>query len=243
MTTSFYAPVDHFSDDRVVLPEDEARHAVGVLRHGVGDVLRVVDGEGRAVFVRLDKATKTAVEGIVEREDEREIEPPIRVTIGIGMIKHRSRFETLLEKATELGVRDIVPLITWRTERDRIREERAEGILVSAMKQSHRSWLPRLHEPTPVSTFVETSQHDARVICHEAHGDENASEIRLRRDSSLALMIGPEGGFTEDEVGDAVQHGWQLMQFGPRRLRAETAAIAAIASIIGAVESQPRFTI
>jgi 16S rRNA (uracil1498-N3)-methyltransferase len=241
MTTSFYVPPDGFRGNAVTFPVDEAKHAAGVLRHRPGDIVRVVDGRGRAVFVRLDTAERGGVAGTIIEEDDLRSEPPIEIILAVGLVKHRARFEMLLEKVTELGVSRIVPLITDRTERDRHREDRAQSILVSAMKQSHRSFLPRLDAPVEFEAFVASSDADIKLLCHEAEADAERSVV-IEDQSRVLITVGPEGGFSDDEVAMACDGGFLIWQLGRRRLRAETAAIAAVSAVVGASETSIHLT-
>ncbi|GAB5521576.1 MAG: RsmE family RNA methyltransferase [Rhodothermales bacterium] len=234
MTTTFYAPPDHFDNGYVRLPPDEARHAVRVLRMRQGDPLVVVDGIGGWHEVELTQVQRDQAEGIVRVAKRGVGEPSYDLTLGIALLKQASRFEFILEKAVELGVQRIVPLLTHRTEKPRLKQQRAEHILVAAMKQSGRTRLPVLEQPTPLSEMLETTPQGLRVLCHEATNPAHQLVAQLQQHSSTAatILIGPEGGFTDTEVGVAEQHGWQPASLGPRRLRAETAAVTAAAAVM-----------
>jgi 16S rRNA (uracil1498-N3)-methyltransferase len=235
MTTTFYAPPDHFAGGRVRLPEDEARHAVRVLRHGVGDELVVVDGEGGRHRVRLTRADKQAAEGEVLATEREVGEPPFPVRIALAPLKQPARFETFVEKAVELGVTEIVPLLTARTEQTRLKGDRLHGILVAAMKQSGRTRLPTFRDPTPLRALLDAPLEGLRLICHEAAAPEAALAARLAeapRPLPVTALVGPEGGFTEAEVAEAEAAGWAVVSLGPRRLRAETAALTVAAAVM-----------
>lgn len=243
MTTSFYVPPENIHGNRVILPEDEARHASKVLRAGVGDEIIVVDGAAGWYRVRIDHIDRRSVGGHVVERRENVGEPPYELVLGFGLIKHRSRFETLLEKAVELGVSVLAPLITERTERDRIREERSEGVLISAMKQCGRSRLPELLEPMTFDDFAATARArwsaDLQVICHENASAENRIMQLLTLGSavsSIVAAVGPEGGFSDDELLRANAAGFKTVLLGNRRLRAETAGIAVAAAVMLACE-------
>ncbi len=234
MTTTFYAPPQNFEHGRVVLPDDEARHAVRALRHGVGDEIVVVDGAGGRYRVRLTAADKHSAVGEVVAEERDAGEPSYRLTVGLGTLKNAGRFETFVEKAVELGVSTIVPLSTERTERMSLKAGRLENILVAAMKQSGRSHLPVLREAQSLKQLLEVSD-SLRILCHES-ADPGAVLPRILDASpaweALTILVGPEGGFSDAEVARAMEAGWTVASLGPRRLRAETAAIAVASAVM-----------
>jgi len=242
MTTSFYAPPSAFREpDYVELPEEEAAHAVQVLRKRPGDEIVVVDGDGGWYRVRLDQLDRRKAAGkILERR--REVgEPVYELSIGLSLLKSRHRFETFLEKAVELGVGEVLPLLTHRTEQRRFRVERARKILLAAMKQSGRSRLVRLAEPQPLADVLRDnsvapgSGQALTLIGHERTAPEHSLSLALAGQPSartIRILIGPEGGFTEEEVAQARQAGYAPVSLGPRRLRAETAALVAASTVM-----------
>ncbi len=235
LTTTFYVPPDRFADGRVALPDDEARHAVRVLRHGPGDEIVVVDGIGGRYRVRLTETDKRGAAGEIVSEEREVGEPSYRLTVALGTLKNASRFETFAEKAVELGVAEIVPLVTERTERMSLKPTRMENILVAAMKQSGRSRLPTLTDPQPFADLLADRTTGLRLLCHEsADPDALLSRVldRLSVRGPITVLVGPEGGFSDDEVAAAQNAGWIVASLGPRRLRAETAAIVAAAAVM-----------
>lgn len=234
MTTTFYAPPSHIENSRVVLPDDEARHAVRVLRHGPGDEIVVVDGAGGRYRVRLTETDKRSAAGEIVAAEREVGEPSYRLRVGLGTLKNASRFETFAEKAVELGVSEIVPLVTERTERMSLKAQRMENILVAAMKQSGRSRLPTLTEPQPLADVLAASS-GVCILCHESADPEAMLPTVLSRAEdarAISVLVGPEGGFSEEEVAAAEEAGWTVASLGPRRLRAETAAIVAAAAVM-----------
>ena len=240
ITTSFYAPPSAFREpDYAELPEEEAAHAVQVLRKRPGDEIVVVDGDGGWYRVRLDQLDRRKAAGeILERR--REVgEPGYDLSIGLSLLKSRHRFETFLEKAVELGVGEVLPLMTHRTEQRRFRVERARKILLAAMKQSGRSRLVRLAEPQPLADVLRYNSVDPgqalALIGHERTAPEHSLSVALAGQPSvhtIRILIGPEGGFTEEEVAQARQAGYAPVSLGPRRLRAETAALVAASTVM-----------
>lgn len=235
MTTPFYAPPDAFRPAGfVTLPDDEAAHAVRVLRHRPGDEIVVVDGVGGWHRVRLDRVDQRRAAGTVLATRTDVGEPPYRLSIGLALLKNRNRFETFLEKAVELGVSEVIPLITRRTEKGGLKRQRAENLLVAAMKQSGRSRLVHLADPRRFEDVLADPEPPLRFLAHEAAGADAAlfPSLAAGVPEGLRLLVGPEGGFTDDEVATAAAAGYRLVSLGPRRLRAETAAIAAATGIM-----------
>jgi 16S rRNA (uracil1498-N3)-methyltransferase len=239
MTTNFYAPPSAIRGQRVVLPEDEARHVHTVLRAEEGDEMTVVDGEGGWYRVTVTHVASEQVVGTIEEERADVGEPAVDVTVAVGLLKTRSRFETFVEKAVELGVRRIVPLRTARTERDTIREERLRSVMVAALKQCRRSRLPDLAAPQSPDALLAASEAAAPFVCHGGEGS-----VPIRRAvgeagpvASALVLVGPEGGFSATEVETAVGAGCTPVSLGPRRLRAETAGLAALHSVVTGLTS------
>lgn len=239
MTTNFYAPPDHVRGDRLTLPEDEARHASKVLRTRIGDEIIVVDGESGWYRVAVDAVDRRSLSGHILERRTAAGEPPYELVLGFGMIKNRGRFETLLEKAVELGVSVIVPLVTERTEKERFREERSENILIAAMKQCGRSRVPKLLEPLSLADFFAAAQSrwaaGLRMICHEGAPSNHGIFEVMAADTTprtIVATVGPEGGFSDDELLRASAAGFTTVSLGSRRLRAETAGIAAAAAVM-----------
>ena len=219
----------------MVLPDDEAAHAVRVLRKRPGDEIVVVDGEGGWYRVRLDHAERNTAAGMI-LETRREVgEPAYELSIGLALLKHRGRYETFLEKAVELGVREVIPLQTHRTEVARFNRQRAGKVVVAAMKQSGRSRLARMTEPQPLAHILQNTDVDLAFIAHEQTAPAHSLSQALARQPSarrIRILIGPEGGFTEDEMAEAQQAGYRPVSLGPRRLRAETAALVAASTVM-----------
>lgn len=220
----------------MVLPEDEARHLRTVLRGKEGDEATVVDGEGGWYRIEIDHLASDQVVGTILERRDNVGEPDIDVTVGLGLLKKRSRFETFVEKAVELGVRRIVPLRTRRTERDSIREERLRNVMVAAMKQCRRSWLPELGAPKSPGVLLARASAERTFVCHA--GDDALPIQRAVAEAvpvtSVLVLVGPEGGFAESEVEAVVSADGTVVSLGPRRLRAETAGLAALQTVVDA---------
>ena len=221
----FYAPDIATS---LTLPESDSQHCVRVLRMKAGDTIEVMDGKGRLYrCVLVDAHSKHAAVEIVESQ-----ELPLfwsqDVTLAVAPTKHMDRMEWMVEKLTELGVNRIIPLLCRHSERKEIKTERLEKIAVSAMKQSLKATLPEILPMTPIADVIAGFSDQQRFVCY---CDDDTPRRYLgnvyRPHSSVAVMIGPEGDFSPEEITTAISVGWQPVTLGDTRLRTETAAIAA----------------
>lgn len=214
----------------VDLPEETARHCVQVLRMKVGGQLALTDGKGHLYNTTIKNADKKhcAVEIVETRFEERTIR---RISIAISTLKNTGRFEWFLEKATEIGVCEIIPLICHRTERQHFKAERARNILVAAMLQSKQTWLPDLKESQAFEVAVSQSIWQQKLIAH-CEEMQKSGLGRFNNLDDIQILIGPEGDFTLNEIESATLHGYQQVSLGHTRLRAETAGIVAASLLI-----------
>lgn len=241
MTTAFYASPEQFHGVRVVLSPDETRHAVRALRYDVGDDIIVVDGIGGWHRVRLEQTDTQKAMGTVV-ETRREVGEPRRpFVLAVGLVKKRSRYETLVEKAVELGITTLIPLVTERTERSRLRRDRLQNIMTAALKQCGRSRLPALAAPCSLSQAIARHPRQAPICLHEAGPDRMSlpETLSTRPRQGVLLAVGPEGGFTRREVALAERAGARVAHLGPRRLRTETAALAAASTVVALQHVDP----
>ncbi len=215
----------------MVLPPDEERH-VRALRMRQGERLILLDGRGRRTEAHIGRIERRLIEIVADRTVLDGAEGRPYIVLAIGTLSDKIRFEWVVEKAVELGVREIVPLSTRRSE-GHVHHERMQRIAIAALKQSQRSFLPRISEAVPFASIVATmATFDRTVICHEAAPPDRrmqAAVAGLPGSARLLVLIGPEGGFTEAEVADAVGAGACMASLGSARLRAETAALVALA--------------
>ncbi|HVE61992.1 MAG TPA: RsmE family RNA methyltransferase, partial [Chitinophagaceae bacterium] len=154
-----------------------------------------------------------------------------KIVIGISLIKNLSRFEWFLEKATEIGVSEIIPLICKRTEKQSFKFERMNAILISAMIQSQQCWLPLLCEPVSFQKLVAQEREGQSFIAHCLPDQKEQLSTTLRNSSSI-ILIGPEGDFTENEIATALEKGFKPVALGNTRLRTETAGIVAATLLV-----------
>ena len=211
------------------LNEPSSRHIAQVLRMREGEELILTDGRGlQAVATILDANKKHCRVRISERK--RRDPDARRVTIALSLLKNTNRFEWFLEKATELGISEIVPLKCSRTEKQQFRRERMQSIVESALVQSQQSWMPLLQEPVDFPAFIEKAVSDQKFIAHCGKDEKRQlSEMINTSLSSQLILIGPEGDFTEEETGLAFRSRYIAVSLGEQRLRSETAAVAAAA--------------
>ncbi len=215
------------------LRAEEARHAFQVLRKRTGDTLDLVDGRGgwyQATVTEITKRGCLIEASEIRRERARASH---KLTLLVAPTKNIDRFEWILEKATEIGVDVIQPMLTAHSERKKIRPDRLERVLESAMKQSLRAWLPELR---PLLTFeaalAGASPGDVRYLAYLGEPDKTP----LLRDNygqkqDVTVAVGPEGGFSPAEAALARTLDFQFVSLGPNRLRTETAAITAVHTI------------
>ncbi len=215
--------------DEFALNENSSRHIVQVLRMQEGENLRLTDGKGLSVLaIILEANKKRCLVKIAEKQ--KQDESGRKIQIAVSLLKNTARFEWFLEKATELGVSEIIPLKCARTEKQQFRMERMQGILESALIQSQQVWMPVIHEPKPFTDWVERAQADQKFIAHcDPGAKRRLSEMINTSSSSQLLAIGPEGDFSEEEIKRAMDCGFLAVDLGEHRLRSETAALAAAA--------------
>jgi 16S rRNA (uracil1498-N3)-methyltransferase len=221
----FYIPHFKESENNFILEEDTSRHIVQVLRMKAGDKLNLTDGKGNLLHCEItdDHKKHCAVKVINKSETP---QPGRKITIAISLLKNSSRFEWFVEKATEICVTEIVPLICHRTEKQKFRRERIEGICISAMLQSKQCWLPGLREPVKFENIKDWNHGGTTYI---AHCSNEPRQVLSPSSSNSLICIGPEGDFTNEEVQLALQHNFIPVSLGETRLRSETAGIVAAA--------------
>ena len=208
------------------MSEETSKHIVQVLRMRENENLIVTNGKGQVLTTRLIKANiKKAEVQVINKSNRPKILP--QISIGISPTKNRNRFEWFLEKATEIGVSDIIPIICERTEKSNFRYDRMKNIVVSAMLQSRQAWLPILHQPVRFKEIIENHGYDNKFIAHCIDDEKNplSSEAILKGDR--IILIGPEGDFTKEEVAAAVKNDYTAISLGETTLRTETAGIVA----------------
>ena len=221
------------------LDAEESGHCVRVLRHRAGDEVDVIDGQGTLYHCRLTQDSPKGAEAEILSQQADWGAHPYRLTIGCCPTKNNDRYEWFVEKATELGVDCIVPLIGEHSERKVYKTERALRIALSATKQSLKARIPEIAEPLSVKDFIchsERSEESLRLIayCFEDETHPRQS-IRQVLDASgardITVLIGPEGDFSPEEASLALANGYIPVHLGASRLRTETAAVTAVEAV------------
>lgn len=213
--------------EQVILDEDTSKHIVQVLRMQNGEQLQLTDGKGNLFTgVITDNNRKRCAVAILQTTN---LQPQTRkISIAISLLKNTSRFEWFLEKATEIGVSEIIPLVCARTEKTAFKYDRMKSILVSAMLQSQQCWLPRLHEPAKFSELVPAALQQQKLIAHcEETGEKKQLSTLQPFSASTIILIGPEGDFTPEEIQLALGNNFSAVALGNTRLRTETAGVVA----------------
>jgi len=220
-TPFFYHATLKDAHGSILLDDDTRRHVVTVLRMQAGGQLMLMDGAGVVADAVIEVADKKTLK--VSIIDKRSYPQPIHKTIlAISLLKNTSRFEWMLEKITEIGLTDVVPLISERTEKIHFREDRMKQIVISAAIQSKQMWMPVLHAPKKFDEFIAESTCSRKFIAHCLVGQK---KILSRQEDDSLLLVGPEGDFTTREIKLALQRSFIPVSLGESRLRTETAGV------------------
>lgn len=212
------------------LPEEEACHAVRVLRLGAGDEIWVMDGNGTFFRCTITETTKRRCLYRIEETMPQSREWEGHIHLAIGPTKNMDRMEWMAEKVTEIGVDELTFLNCAWSERRNVKEERIEKIVVSAMKQSRKGWKPTVNGMTDVADFIkETGERHPgqKFICH-CHEGEKPLLHDLLQEGDVTVMVGPEGDFSKEEVELAEKMGFVSVSLGTSRLRTETAGVVGV---------------
>ncbi|MGI6340093.1 MAG: 16S rRNA (uracil(1498)-N(3))-methyltransferase [Bacteroidales bacterium] len=218
--------------DTCVLDESESRHCIRVLRMREGSVVRITDGNGNiyeGVVSSADaKRCRIRITGIVYSDTTKDY----TVHIAISPLKNHERLEWFTEKCVEIGLDELTPVICHNTEKEIIKPDRLNGIIVAAMKQSLKAFRPVLNNPVTFVDFVRKDFTGKKLIAHCKNDIERNSIGSLYlKGETVTILIGPEGDFTEAEINLAMVNGFQPVHLGKSRLRTETAGIAACHSV------------
>jgi len=224
----FYSP--HIDGDVFALDEKESKHAIRVLRLARNDKVVLIDGRGGwyEALIEDDHPKRCKLRIQSHTPDYHPL--PYHLHLAISPTKNMDRFEWFLEKATEIGISEITPLLCHRSERRQVKAERLERILISAMKQSLKAYKPILNDLVDIETFMAVEREGTKGIAHCIPGDRTPVSD-LPQNSQYTLLVGPEGDFTEEELSLALGAGYLPFHLGESRLRTETAGVYICAAI------------
>jgi 16S rRNA (uracil1498-N3)-methyltransferase len=211
-----------------VLSEETSRHCIQVLRMKEGEQLQLTDGKGNLFTATIINPNKKSCEVKVQTTSF-ELRTMSTVSVAISLLKNPSRLEWFMEKATEIGVGEIIPLICDHTEKQNFRYDRMQNILVSAMLQSQQTWLPRLHQPKKFIDFISEGFDGLKLVAHciEEEKYSPGALMNEHKDQNKLILIGPEGDFSNAEIRAALEKKFMPVSLGTTRLRTETAGIVA----------------
>lgn len=223
----FYNPEISENDKQIIFQRDESKHIVKVLRKKEGDILNITNGNGLLINAEIIKADiKQCLAKVISAE--KQPPPPYYLHMIVAPTKMNDRYEWFLEKAMEIGVHEITPIICEHSERKVVKLNRFERVLQSAMKQSLHYRMPKLNDPINFSDFIPEETKGSKLIAHCEEGGEKAYlQNKIETGEQINILIGPEGDFSREEIKKALDHGWNAVSLGDSRLRTETAAIVA----------------
>ncbi len=231
----FYNPTINSNATSFVFDKEESKHIIKVLRKKENDILHVTNGLGFLFETKISIASdsKCTVEIISFEQQEKS---KFHLHLAVAPTKMNERYEWFLEKATEIGIREITPIICDHSERKIVKTERFLKIIESAMKQSLHYYLPKLNEPISFKEFLKKEQFGQKFIAHCEEMDKKSLKNELNLGTDCTILIGPEGDFSVKEIQLALDNQYIPVSLGNTRLRTETAAIVACHSIVFANE-------
>tara|TARA_S200000501_G_scaffold286109_1_gene270498 strand:- start:309 stop:1016 length:708 start_codon:yes stop_codon:yes gene_type:complete len=222
----FYSTHIDINKKRITLEDQENRHLVKVLRKNKGDLVKVTDGVGNIYDCNIIEINKNSTNLNINNSKQIKLISP-SLKIGICLTKKTERFEWFLEKATEIGVAEITPIISQYSEKTNLNFNRSYKIMISAMKQSLRFHLPKLNKPTNFTQFIEIKyKHKNNFIASCKNNNLKLFQKIIKKSQDVNILIGPEGGFSEFEIDLAKKANFTPVSLGENRLRTETAGLA-----------------
>jgi 16S rRNA (uracil1498-N3)-methyltransferase len=227
----FYNPNIDETTESFSFDKEESKHIIKVLRKKDTDILHVTNGAGflfeTEITLASDNKCTVKILSVEKAEPSK-----FQLHLAVAPTKMNDRFEWFLEKATEIGIHEITPIICDRSERKVVNRERFEKIILTAMKQSNVLFLPKLNEATTFKEFIKHENKGSQLIAHCEETDKKSLKSVLKPNENVTLLIGPEGDFSEKEIALALENKYVPVSLGNTRLRTETAAIVACHSVV-----------
>ncbi|MFQ5863987.1 MAG: RsmE family RNA methyltransferase [bacterium] len=238
----FYVRPEDVVKDSLTLQKDEFHHLIHVHRKKTGDSFLAIDGIGTLYDCQIEELEKDSLKARILKKRRNVGEPVFQLTLALALLK-KARFDWVVEKGTEIGISKFIPVLSNQivVSEYACKPERWQRIALAAMKQCGRSCLPTIETPKPIETICENCfDYGLKLIAHEKYSGHNLNDIfkSLAQKSHLEfiksgiLLLGPEGGFTDEEVEMALRYGFSAFTLGSRRLRSETAALVGSALIL-----------
>lgn len=231
----FYNPDLNPQTESFAFDREESRHIVKVLRKKDSDILHVTDGNGHLFTTQITLASDNKCTVKIVSYEKKE-PSKIQLHLAVAPTKMNDRYEWFLEKATEIGIAQITPIICDHSERKQINVDRMEKILVSAMKQSNQYYLPKLNPPIALKDFLKIKSDGQRFIAHCEETQKQSLKTVMQPNVNVTILIGPEGDFSDKEIALALENQYIPVMLGETRLRTETAAIVACHTVVFANE-------
>ena len=227
----FYNPTINEATETFSFDKEESKHIIKVLRKKDTDILHVTNGLGFLFTTEITLAsdTKCTVKII---SFEKAAASKFRLHLAVAPTKMNDRYEWFLEKATEIGIQEITPIICDHSERKVINNERFDKILLAAMKQANELYLPKLNPAITFKEFISLQNDDLKMIAHCEETDKKTLKSVLQSNQNITMLIGPEGDFSQKEIAIALSNNYTAVSLGNTRLRTETAAIVACHSVV-----------
>lgn len=225
----FYTP--DIKSDRYTLNEEESKHCIRVLRLKIGDEISLIDGEGGFYIAEITTEHPKRCEVKIIQTEKEYGKRDYYLSMAVAPTKSIDRFEWFLEKSTEIGVDEFIPIITHQSERKVIKPERLNKRIVSAVKQSLRAYKPKLANLTKFKDIIDTDFQGKKLIAHCFDTPKFYLKDVVKKGEKVLILIGPEGDFTLEEVEQAKSKGFEEISLGESRLRTETAGIVAVHTV------------
>ncbi|MEE4257011.1 MAG: 16S rRNA (uracil(1498)-N(3))-methyltransferase [Bacteroidales bacterium] len=225
----FYAP--ELVGDQYTLDEQESKHVIRVLRKRNGDTIELTDGKGKFYTGELTSDDPRRCELRIIDISEGAGKRNYHLNIAIAPTKNINRFEWFLEKATEIGIDEISPMICQRSERKAIKAERLNKVITAAMKQSLKAYHPALHGAKSFTDLISMDLAGQKFIAYVEEGEHPLLQTLYTPGEDAIILIGPEGDFSPEEVAQAKEKGFKTVSLGESRLRTETAGVVAVHTV------------
>ena len=222
----FYSNFNN-SDSDIILDEIDSKHLSKSLRKKMGDIIRITNGNGLEINGKIIRLGKNIKVNVINKKQHKKAD--ISIHVAMSPLKNPSRFEWFVEKSTEIGISEITPIITKFSEKRKINIDRLNKIVISSMKQSNQFYLPKVNPITSFDDFLKLNK-DYKLIAHLKNNNSFNKKSIANKDK-IVIMIGPEGGFSEEEILKASKEKVKEISFGKNRLRSETAGVFAVSII------------